>query len=357
MKADAERALARKVDFLSAPGSYDPPVTAIEARETHMSWIFLTPDRVFKLKKPVRRPFLDFSTIARRRFFCEEEVRLNRRLAAETYVGTRPLRRLASGVLSLGGGGRVADWLVEMLRLPGDDMLDRRLTAASATAGSIRAVAEKLAGFYRGLTGEVPDAGRIVARMEAESRLNRSLLLRREFALADPATGLLDRTDRLLAEIAPEIGERARGGIMVEGHGDLRPEHVCLGEPLQIIDCLEFNRDMRIVDPYDEIGYLALECEVLGAPWVRPILVDILRERIGRPPSGRLAAFYGAYRALLRARLSIAHLLERPVRKPGKWRPLTLAYLAQADRELITGPSREDRRASRSRAGMRSPRP
>ncbi len=107
---------------------------------------------------------------------------------------------------------------------------------------------------------------------------------------------------------------------------------VCLVTPPQIIDCLEFNRSMRIIDPYDEIGYVALECEVLGADWIRPLLLSALERELGDRPDDPLLALYGRFRALLRARLCLVHLLEHPVRESKKWRPLALAYLTQARR-------------------------
>ena len=120
----------------------------------------------------------------------------------------------------------------------------------------------------------------------------------------------------------------------MEGHGDLRPEHVHLGEPVQVIDCLEFSRAMRILDPYDEIGYLGLECAMLGAQWVRPMLLDLLETRLGGRPEKDVLALYGGFRALLRARLCIAHLLDAVVRHPEKWKPAALSYIAMAESEL-----------------------
>lgn len=113
-----------------------------------MSWVFLTDERVYKLKKPVRRTFLDFSTVAKRRFFCEKELRLNRRLAPETYLRVVPLYRLATGTFSLAGGGRIVDWLVEMKRLPQTDMLDERIAKSSVLPRQIDSVAARLAEFY-----------------------------------------------------------------------------------------------------------------------------------------------------------------------------------------------------------------
>lgn len=330
MRRAAASDLADKVSCLASAAAYGLAADAVETRETHMSWVFLTPDRVYKLKKPLRRPFLDFSTLRRRHFFCAEEIRLNRRLAAETYLGVRPLRR-DRGSYHLGGKGRVADWLVEMKRLGAGDMMDRRLADGHVGAGEIAALAGRLCDFYRSLPPQRADGRFYLSHLTGQQRINGAML---RAARLGPADELVAATDAALADMLPEIEARIAAGHIVEGHGDLRPEHVWLGQPLQIIDCLEFSRPMRILDPYDEVNYLGMECELLGAGWIRQQLGHVLSLRLGHPPSPRLLAVYGAFRALMRARLSIAHLLERPVRKPEKWRPLALRYLEQARCEL-----------------------
>jgi uncharacterized protein len=336
-KWEQRDALAAKVAFLSTAACYRLVGADIEARETHMSWVFLTPERVYKLKKPIRTAFLDFSTIRSRRHFCEEELRLNRRLAAQTYLGVMPLRQRSDGCYTLGREGRIVDWLVEMKRLQAEDMLDRRVEEGRIGEAEICAVAGRLVGFYRTLPGQRIDGRFYLRHLVEEQRINRTILQDGAFDLR--ASELVKRTDDALAAGLPEIEVRIAAGMIVEGHGDLRPEHVWLGQPLQIIDCLEFNRPMRLLDPFDEVNYLGMECEMLGAGWVRARLLEALTHGLGSPPSPGLMAACGAFRALLRARLSILHLLEKPVRKPWKWRPLALCYLEQAGRELAMSPA------------------
>lgn len=327
--------LQDKVRFLSVPESYGPGFCTVQPRETHMSWVFLTPDRVYKLKKPLKRPFLDFSTIGKRRFFCQEELRLNRRLAANTYLRVLPLRRGSDGCYTLGDHGRIVDWLVEMTRLRDHDMLDRRIETGCVDLSEMASLADRLARFYSSQPACRADGQLYLKHLSDEQSINRAILLQPDFDLGPFAREIVATIDRALADAMPEIEARVGFGRIVEGHGDLRPEHVWLGNPLQIIDCLEFNRAMRILDPYDEVNYLGIECELFGAAWIREHLIASLTRHCGHPPSNALLAVYGAFRALLRARLSIVHLLEKPVRKPEKWRPLTLRYLDQARRELV----------------------
>lgn len=271
--------------------------------------------------------------MARRRFYCEEELRLNRRLAPETYHRVVPLCSDEAGRLTLDGSGSAVEWLVEMTRLPQSRMLDITLAQRCVTEPEVRRLGKLLADFYAGCEPEYADGHVYLEHLTREQSINRSVLQNRELGFAGIAMPVLDTADRGLELLRSEIDARIARGCIVEGHGDLRPEHVCLAEPLQIIDCLEFNRSMRLVDPFDEINYLGMECRMLGAQWVRAILLDELAARLPDGPCAALLAFYGTFRALLRARLCLVHLLERPLRHAERWRPLAIRYIAMAKSE------------------------
>jgi aminoglycoside phosphotransferase family enzyme len=340
--------MAEKVRFLSQPEAYAAGVAHVEVRETHMSWVFLTERQVYKLKKPVTYPHLDFSMIEKRRRNCEAEVRLNRRLADNVYLGILALRRDAHG-LHLDGAGEIVDWLVHMNRLPEADMLDRRIADGRLERTDIETLANFLADFYARTQAETDEA--FLDHLAREQPINRSVLELPELGFRETALPLLDALDRAIDDLRPALEARIAAECMVEGHGDLRPEHVCLNDSPQIIDGLEFNRRMRIIDPFDEVNYLGLECEMEGAAWIRPLLLEMLTRRIDQRPEPAVMALYGTFRMLLRARLSAAHLLEDHIRKPDKWGPQTFAYLALAEREAVNLPSRADQTAIRSPAG------
>ena len=160
---------------------------------------------------------------------------------------------------------------------------------------------------------------------------NRRVLLDPRFHL--PA-GLIMQLDglqrRFLAQRRDLLERRVRGRWIVDGHGDLRPEHIWLGDPVRIIDCLEFNDRLRAVDPLDEVAFLDLECERLGTVWAG----EYLRRRVMRGLRDHVPEalfwFYRCHRATLRARLAIAHLLEGNPRTPAKWPRLARSYLAIA---------------------------
>ena len=124
---------------------------------------------------------------------------------------------------------------------------------------------------------------------------------------------------------------------IVEGHGDLRPEHVCLHPRIAVIDCLEFSRELRIIDAVDEVGFLALECERLGAPELGRILLRAYIENTGDSPAVALLGFYQSFRAALRARIAIRHLNEEKFRYSAEWRRRALDYLDLAQRHLPFG--------------------
>jgi aminoglycoside phosphotransferase family enzyme len=305
----------------------------VEAVETHMSWVFLTETHAYKLKKPVRYAYLDFSTVEARRLDCEEEVRLNRRLAADVYLGVIPLVLGAEGRLSLGGAGEVVDWLVRMRRLPAERMLDHVLRSGAVTRSEIDHLARRLANFYAAAAAEpiAPAAYRQCLSERIEDNLHE--LCSPEFGLPRDLPERLARFQLgFLQDHAELFDRRVSQGRIVEGHGDLRPEHVCLlAEPV-VIDCLEFNRAFRILDPADELGYLALECERQDAPHVGRWLLESYGEASGDVPPAVLLHFYQSCRAILRAKLALWHLRDDGRHPPGRWIATARDYLDWAQR-------------------------
>jgi aminoglycoside phosphotransferase family enzyme len=302
--------------------------------ETHMSWVFLGADEVLKLKKAVRYPFLDFSTLAAREHFCREELRLNARLAPAVYRGLVALCWDGCALqlhdeAALPPGAQVLDWLVRMRRLPQALMLDHALAAQRAAPEAVDALAALLARFYAAAPRVATTPAEMLTRLQREQAAHREVLLRPQFHLRG-AVRALDRADGALQRGAALVAARVAAGALVDGHGDLRPEHVCLLDPPVVIDALEFNPVLRQVDPFDELAFLALECEMAGAAWVGPRLLAGCASVLGGAPPAGLWPLYTALRALLRARLALAHLLDPQPRTPERWAPLAERYLARA---------------------------
>lgn len=338
MIAAGEPTLTEKLCFLSNPQAYPHAPDSVSLIETHMSYVFLAGARVCKLKKPVRYPFLDFSTLAAREHNCREEVRLNRRLAPDVYLGVAPLGFSPVSGLALSApnaipdaGAKVIDWLVVMQRLPAEDMFDARIRQGQATDLRIDDLCRLLTDFYAKAGPAVLSPHDYYARFIHEQAINRDILADRRFSLDVHQTNiLLDRMDALLRDSRELLLSRVACGAVVDGHGDLRPEHICLTHPLVIFDCLEFNAALRQVDPYDELAYLGVECAALGAPRIGDRIMALFMAQATNPPPRSLIACYAAWRAMLRARLSVAHLLEPTPRQPAKWEPQARHYLAIA---------------------------
>jgi len=328
----AQPPLTEKVDFLSRPEAYDPPPRDVMRRETHMSWVFLAGERVYKLKKPVRFPYLDFSTLTRREAACRAELRLNRRLAPDTYLGVVPLTQKGES-LAIDGDGVPVDWLVVMKRLDERFMLDRMIEDHVLAQPHIDRLVRTLARFYRSASPVFLSPALFLADWRRGLAYNKRVLLDARFKL--PA-GLVERIDlaqrRFLERRGDLIAARLQRRRIVDGHGDLRPEHIWLDEEVRIIDCLEFNDRLRIVDPFDEIAFLSLECERLGAAWAGAELRRRMKHDLRDGPADELFTFYHCHRATLRARLAIAHLFEEHPRTPEKWPRLAATYLAFAER-------------------------
>lgn len=306
--------------------------------ETHMSWVFLAGEHVLKLKKPARHPFLDFSTLAAREFYCREEVRLNARLAPGVYLGVLALQWDGRGFAlqpdgAAAHGAQTVDWLVHMRRLPDACLLDRTIASQRLRRRDIDALTAVLVAFYRSAAVIDIDPSDYAARFEHDLSLGRDMLLRPRFALRGAAPAL-ERFGQALRRCHGALRERAVRGRIVDGHGDLRPEHVGLLEPPVVIDCLEFNAALRQVDPFDEVAYLGLECRLAGAAWVGPQLAAGCAEALGDAPPAALMHLYSASRGLLRARLAIAHLLDAEPRTPQKWAPLAERCIEQARASL-----------------------
>jgi aminoglycoside phosphotransferase family enzyme len=300
-----------------------------------MAWVFLAGNLVFKMKKPVSYAFLDFRSLEAREFTCREEVRLNERLAPGIYLGVVPLRQEMDGQLTFGGYGRVVEWLVEMKRLPSERMLDAAIEGGLVTADAIDAASRHLVAFYQRALPVSRSLDEVFTLIEAEHQRNCLMLSDDRFTLdRNRVVTVLRRMSSAISEVKPWIDERLAAGAIVEGHGDLRPEHFCLTDPPVVIDCIEFNRELRLVDPYDEIAFFALECERLNASWIGERVLEFFRSELQPAASPALTAFYKANRALLRARLALAHLTEQSPRTPEKWEPRAGAYVALADAAL-----------------------
>ncbi|MDH5254836.1 MAG: hypothetical protein OEW72_02870, partial [Gammaproteobacteria bacterium] len=319
-----------KLAFLLDPRHYPGRAGSVDVLETHFAWVFLTPRHAWKLKKALRQDSMDYRTVASRGRGCRAELALNRRLAPGVYLDVVPLTRQPSGELALGKPGTVVDWLVRMRRLPSARLLGQALADGAVRPRDLAAVTKVLTAFFRHAR-RAPMTGRAyLERLHARTRQNGR-------ALNAPGMWLnsrqIDAAVRLQLEFvahAPELlASRARR--LVDGHGDLRPEHVCLGPPACVIDCLEFNRDLRRLDPAEEMAFLALECARLGHGGAGAELLERYRRAMPDDVPEALTEFYMSQRSLTRAKIAAWHLRD-PRFDAKQWRTRANSYLTDAVR-------------------------
>jgi aminoglycoside phosphotransferase family enzyme len=319
---DGSAAVAEKVAQLRAlcgPGD--------EVIETHFAWIFLVGDRALKLRKPVRRDTMDYSSIELRRVDSEEDVRLNRRLAPDVYLRTLPLVRRADGRIVPGNTGDIVDWLVEMRRLDRNCFMGAALGRGDLSQQDLQRVAGMLAAFYAAAPPAISRPGVIGPRIAAQAADNARAIA----ALDVPRSALLAQLQRLALEaLEPVLESRVSAGCIVEGHGDLRPEHILLSDPPAVIDCLEFDRDLRIMDRAEELCVLEIECARIGHAAIGLRLLEACLARLGDQAPPTLLDFYRSHRAAHRAKLYVWRSAEPDGGSPGDWRARAAEYLDAA---------------------------
>jgi aminoglycoside phosphotransferase family enzyme len=340
-----------KVAFLSNGSNYPGPYRQVKTIQTHFAWVFLRGRYAYKLKKPLRHVAMDYRPRAARKRGCQQELRLNRRLAASVYLAVVPLRS-RDGSLRLSGGGKVEDWLVKMHRLRSSQMLDRLLTRRPLSAVELDRLTARLARFFAHAR-RAPTASQCYAvRLRRVLSANRRALRR-----AGPSIdqGLVDAVTRAQRDFINRSSELlwSRGARVVEGHGDLRAEHVHIGRPLCVIDCVEFSRELRLLDPAEELACLTLETDRLGHPRLGADLLERYRLVSGDPVDDAVVNFYRSTRALTRAKLCIWHLGDPQFPQARPWIRRACSYVRDADR--YTRQARD--RLNRGRLGRYGNRP
>ncbi|MBI4526823.1 MAG: phosphotransferase, partial [Deltaproteobacteria bacterium] len=279
---------------------------AVEHLETHISHVFLTDDLVYKVKKAVRFAFLDYSTLARRRYFLHEEFRLNRRLAPSVYLGVLPISYGSDG-WELGSNENPVEYTLIMRRLPARRMLDRLLESNQVTPQMMRSVAEILAPFHT----QAPTGGRInlaghpkQVRKLWKENLSEIFPLVGRLLDAECFGAVSDFGERFLTKYRDLMERRFEEGWIREVHGDLHCEHVCFApEGIQIFDCIEFSQKLRCCDLASEIAFLLMDLEVRGAKSLGKEFLTRYLELMDDRDLPSLLPFYKCYRAMVRGKV------------------------------------------------------
>jgi len=298
--------------ILARPDFYPQPPEQVEVRETHISWVFLAGDRAYKLKKPLTLPFLDYSTPQRRREMCREEVRLNRRLAPDLYLGVRAVAATDDGLkLAAEDDARAIDYVVEMRRYDERRTLAAKLQRGELRRGEIADVGRTLAWFHESARRvEATGVPALAVEREMTENFHQLLAIVEQRPEIERVLALERFAHAFVVASAPMLDARAREGHVREGHGDLRAEHVLVGRSIEVVDCVEFDRGLRELDVADDLAFLVMDLAALGGERFGQELVHAYRGAGGDPGDERLIAFYAAYRALVRAKVALVRAAE-----------------------------------------------
>ncbi len=295
------------IDYLLKPTAYPHEAGDVELVQTHISFVVLAGDYVYKWKKPVNFGFVDFSTLARRKHFCEEELRLNRRLCPGIYLGVTWLS-LEKGGFRLEGKGEVVEYAVKMARMPEEKMMSRIIGAGGVGKEHLDRIVDLLVPFYRQAEGgeRVRMNGRAQAvahniydnfAQTARFVGGEALSTGRFARIKAYAEGFLAREELFTARIA--------AGRVRDCHGDLYSGNICLDEGIHIFDCIEFNDKLRFIDCAADVAFLAMDLDFHGHTGLSDYFIERFLTASGDPGLPQMLNFYKCYRAYVRGKVGL----------------------------------------------------
>jgi hypothetical protein len=304
--SDATPSLAPIVAAMMRPDFYPERPKEVELVQTHISYVFIAGDFVYKLKKAVRFSFIDCTNLGQRRHLCDEEIRLNRRLAHDVYLGRYPIIRHGSDFVLGDAPGEhygAIEYVIKMRRLPAERMLDRMLARHEVDRAGIDALAAVIVSFHRNASsahgtkyGSASALWHLVIGelRDLEQLVGVSVTGKRRSIIENFCRGFITSHWEML-------NARAQAGRVREGHGDLRCEHICIEDgKISIFDCVEFSERLRTCDIASEVAFLAMDLDRLGAPELADELVGAIAESTHDDELPLLMPFYKCYRAVIR---------------------------------------------------------
>lgn len=298
------------LEFLRDPASYPHRPRKLHEMHTHASLVFLVPPLVYKIKKPVDFGFLDFSTLEKRRHYCQREVELNSRLAPGIYQGVVPLTRQADAY-AFAGGGPVVEYAVRMTYLEPDGFLNTRIKAGTAGEAELERVARTLADFYQKQPSppEIAEWGSIAKlRISTDENFAQT----RDFIGKTLSAAAFDAirgfTENRYHHRAALFDRRVAQGWIRDCHGDLHLDHIHVtDDALHIYDCIEFNDRFRHLDVASDAAFLAMDLDYHGRPELARFLIGRLAGLLDDPELEDLMDFYKCYRAFVRGKVESLH--------------------------------------------------
>lgn len=295
---------------LRDPSVYPHEPESISITQTHISVVALVPPFVYKIKKPVDFGFLDFTTLERRRTACEAEVQLNRRLCNDTYLGVVSIAETREGVRfepKTEGPADEIDVAVKMRYLPPEGFLHRQAEDGQLSERAIDAIADRLVPFYneRSTSPAIAEQGWVDhLRVNTDENFEQTVDHVGSL-LTHPAHAVLqDYTDRFYDAHAALLNRRRTGGHFIDGHGDLRLEHIHISDRgTCIYDCIEFNDRFRHLDVANDVAFLAMDLDGHGCRPLSRYFVQQMADRLDDPELLDMVPFYKVYRAYVRGKV------------------------------------------------------
>jgi aminoglycoside phosphotransferase family enzyme len=280
-----------------------PPV--IKFIETHISLLFLTGNHVYKLKKPVNFGFLDFTSLEKRKFFCEQEVKLNRRLSPAVYLGVVGITKEGDQI-HLEEEGETVEYAVKMKQIPEEKLMDKLLEKKQVTPKMIEAVSEKLVKFY--FAAETSDLIKSFAKPErVKQDTDENFEQTEKYIDVTLSKGVYEevknKTNDFFKRNERIFHQRIASDRIRDCHGDLRLEHIFWGDEISIFDCIEFNQRFRYTDVAADIAFLAMDLDYHGREDLGEHLIGAYVGESGDHELMEVLDFYKCYRAYVRGKV------------------------------------------------------
>jgi hypothetical protein len=293
--------------------AYPEPTSKVELIQTHISFVFLTDRFVYKIKKPVNFGFLDFTTLEKRKYYCEQELMLNRRLSPDVYLDVLPLYEI-NGKLRLWGKGEIRDYAVKMRRLPMEKLMRRLLQEGKLKREMIDRVAKKIASFHSiaESSPEIEKYGEISAiKYNTDENFKQTERYIGKTISQSQYNAIRHYTNNFYEEKGDLIIGRIRDGKIKDCHGDLHMEHICITDDIIIFDCIEFNKRFRYSDTAADIAFLAMDLDYHGREDLSKKLMHYYARHSKDEGVMDVLPFYKVYRAYVRGKV-ISFKLDDP---------------------------------------------
>jgi len=291
---------------LKNPSTYGLGVESIDVLQTHISFVALTGKYAYKVKKPVNFGFLDFSTLEKRKHYCEEELKLNKRLCPDIYLDVVPLT-MKNTHLELNGDGEIVDYAVKMKEFPQRNIMTRLLETDEIDEETIDSICDILVDFYKKdkRSSEIDQYGEIeYIKKNTDENFEQTLSMVDTTIPQDVYVFIKDATNKFLQNKKEVFEERIQGGFIHDCHGDLHSGNIVVtGKDVCIFDCIEFNKRFRYSDVASDIGFLAMDLDFQGQPYLSSYLIDKYIEKSNDPGILKVLNFYKCYRAYVRGKV------------------------------------------------------